>query len=187
MKSTVTLEEVKSYVEQNNITKPTHLHKENSRYYNFLNNRRLMKEVFPNAQFHSNHKGESRLEEVLQYIKDNNITTRTELQKHSSGMYMCLYYNNMLEEVFGEKQTGKKRGNKISVQKEPKKHKKRTYHGNGMPLTALLVEFLIRWSKEEGVNMEVETRKYGYWTQWREWCNRYGLDLYTGEKIENNE
>lgn len=161
-------EEVLSFIRENGITTVSELRKISLNLYNQLYKKNLLKEVFP--EYNTKKKKEERYEEIKLFVKENGITTRTQLQRKNPGAYGFLYNNKMLDEVFGESDYTTK---------------ERKAKGNGLPLKPLLVDYFRKWAEEEGTTVKEQARKYGYKPQWISYCEDNGLDINTGKRMEN--
>lgn len=160
-------EETVKFIRENNIKTPPELRRVSINLYNYILKKGLLKDIFPDYHIPTK---EEKLEKILGFIKENGITTRTQLQRKNPGGYGFLYNNKMLDEVFGE-------SNYTTKEREVK--------GNGMPLKPLLVEYFRKWAEEEGTTVKKQAKKYGYKPQWISYCEDNGLDINTGKRMEN--
>lgn len=166
MRNKFNYEETVKFIRENNIKTPPELRRVSINLYNYILKKGLLKDIFP--YYHIPTK-EEKLEKILGFIKENGITTRTQLQRKNPGGYGFLYNNKMLDEVFGESNYTTK---------------ERKVKGNGMPLKPLLVEYFRKWAAQEHTTVKEQARKYGYLPQWISYCEENGLEKKNGNETE---
>lgn len=166
MRQEFNYEEILNFVKENNITNPGQLRVASSSSYRHLYKRKLLEEVFPDCNRIQT--DEEKYEEILEYVKNNEITGRRELQLKKSAYYNFLYHHKLLDKVFGETN---------------RKGRPAKSNSNGMPLKPLLVDYFIKWAEQEHTTVEQQARFYGYLPQWISYCEDNHLDINTGKQI----